>query len=79
MVSGHLHGVVLTKPLTGFYEPFRIKFNELAGIDTEKHVPFTSVAAGAVSGAVGGNFLVPEPMSPLNYELSFYWESTLPH
>jgi len=39
---------------TGFYEPFRVKFNQLAGIDTEKHIPFTSVAAGAVSGAVGG-------------------------
>jgi len=39
---------------TGLYEPFRVKFNQLAGIDTEKHVPFTSVAAGAVSGAVGG-------------------------
>jgi hypothetical protein len=70
----------LTKLQTGFYEPFRVKFNELAGIDTEKHVPFTSVAAGAVSGAVGGNSLVPGPVSPLlKYELSFYWESPIPH
>ncbi len=39
---------------TGFYEPFRLNLNQLFGINPESQVPFTSVLAGAVSGAVGG-------------------------
>lgn len=42
------------KHSTGFYEPFRVNFNQLLDISPESHVPFTSVLAGAVSGAVGG-------------------------
>jgi solute carrier family 25 protein 34/35 len=52
--------------MTGFYEPFRVNFNKLANIDIEKHVPFTSVAAGAVSGAVGGMISFLQQLSSLH-------------
>jgi hypothetical protein len=57
---------MFTKNMTGFYEPFRVNFNKLANIDIEKHVPFTSVAAGAVSGAVGGMISFLQQLSSLH-------------
>lgn len=38
----------------GFYEPFRRNFNKFFGWDAQEQIPFTSVLAGAISGAVGG-------------------------
>jgi hypothetical protein len=40
----------------GFYEPFRRNLNSLFGWSPNEQIPFTSVAAGAISGAVGGSF-----------------------
>ncbi|KAF9531920.1 mitochondrial carrier domain-containing protein [Crepidotus variabilis] len=37
----------------GFYEPFRRNINRFFGYEPQQQLPFTSVAAGATSGAVG--------------------------
>ena len=39
---------------TGFYEPLRTALNRVFGLDASVQNPFTSVAAGAGSGAIGG-------------------------
>ena len=41
---------------TGFYEPIRHSINHLAGYSAEIQIPFTSVLAGALSGAIGGKY-----------------------
>ena len=38
----------------GFYEPFRRNLNKFIGRPVDEQIPFTSVIAGASSGAVGG-------------------------
>lgn len=43
-------------PVSGFYEPIRKTANQFVGLDTKEQSPFTSVFAGAASGAVGGCF-----------------------
>lgn len=40
--------------MTGLYEPFRRNLNTLFGHTAEDQIPYTSVLAGATSGAVGG-------------------------
>lgn len=41
----------------GFYEPFRHAINSLAGYDANQTKAWTSIAAGASSGVVGGEFI----------------------
>lgn len=38
----------------GFYEPIRTSLNSLFGISLTEQVAFTSITAGAASGAIGG-------------------------
>jgi len=61
----------LIRPLwnlpTGFYEPFRRGINKFIGRPAGEQIPFTSVLAGASSGAVGGTF------SPLASNSSLIW------
>ena len=40
--------------LPAFYEPFRLFFNKTVGYESTDQVPWTSLAAGASSGALGG-------------------------
>ena len=40
--------------LPAFYEPFRIFVNKAVGYSSSDRVPWTSLIAGASSGAVGG-------------------------
>jgi hypothetical protein len=42
---------------TGFYEPFRRQLNHLSGWSPAETIPITSLIAGALSGAVGGELL----------------------
>ncbi|KAF9454193.1 mitochondrial carrier [Macrolepiota fuliginosa MF-IS2] len=51
----YAYQILLNGSRLGFYEPLRRKFNKFFGLDIEEHVPFTSVLAGAVSGAVGAS------------------------
>ena len=44
----------LLGPVSGFYEPIRKTANQFFGLNTKEQSPFTSVFAGAASGAVGG-------------------------
>ena len=39
---------------TGFYEPLRLAINRSIGRSSTDQIPWTSIAAGAISGAVGG-------------------------
>ncbi|KAI9462423.1 oxaloacetate carrier [Lactarius psammicola] len=48
--------ILLNGSRLGFYEPIRKTANQFVGLDTKEQSPFTSVFAGAVSGAVGGCF-----------------------
>ena len=41
-----------------FYDPFRRFINETMGFSSTDQVPWTSLAAGASSGAVGGKFSI---------------------
>ena len=43
---------------TGFYEPFRRSLNRFIGRSVEEQITFTSVIAGATSGAVGGEHML---------------------
>ncbi|KAJ2935637.1 hypothetical protein H1R20_g1460, partial [Candolleomyces eurysporus] len=45
--------ILLNGSRLGFYEPFRHSFNSLFGQAPTAQIPFTSVLAGATSGAVG--------------------------
>lgn len=40
--------------LPAFYEPFRLFVNKTVGYSSTDQVPWTSLVAGASSGAVGG-------------------------
>jgi len=45
---------LLVEFLPAFYEPFRVSINKAVGYSSFDQVPWTSVIAGASSGAVGG-------------------------
>ncbi|KAG6817923.1 hypothetical protein H0H87_012391 [Tephrocybe sp. NHM501043] len=49
----YAYQILLNGSRLGFYEPFRRNINHLFGYSAEEQVPFTSVLAGATSGAVG--------------------------
>ncbi|KAG5638383.1 hypothetical protein H0H81_000279 [Sphagnurus paluster] len=51
----YAYQILLNGSRLGFYEPFRQNINKLFGISAEEQVPFTSVLAGATSGAVGAS------------------------
>lgn len=48
---------LLIRMPTGFYDPFRRSFNRMIGRSAVEQIAATSVAAGAASGIVGGEFL----------------------
>jgi hypothetical protein len=43
---------------TGFYEPFRRNLNLVIGRSAEEQIAYTSLIAGASSGAVGGAYIL---------------------
>lgn len=49
----YAYQLLLNGSRLGFYEPIRKTTNQLVGLDTMQQNPFTSVFAGAASGAVG--------------------------
>ncbi|KAJ3750804.1 mitochondrial carrier domain-containing protein [Lentinula detonsa] len=51
----YMYQILLNGSRLGFYEPFRREINELVGQSPEEQIPFTSVLAGASSGAVGAS------------------------
>lgn len=57
--SSILHSLPLFGPVSGFYEPIRKAANQFVGLNAMQQNPFTSVFAGAASGAVGGCFFDP--------------------
>ncbi|PFH52255.1 hypothetical protein AMATHDRAFT_2261 [Amanita thiersii Skay4041] len=52
----YAYQILLNGSRLGFYEPFRHSLNKLIGCSAEDQIPFTSVVAGASSGAVGACF-----------------------
>ena len=50
--------------MSGFYEPIRKTANQFVGLNAKQQNPFTSVFAGAASGAVGGCFFDPLSRTP---------------
>ncbi|KAJ7597460.1 mitochondrial carrier domain-containing protein [Mycena floridula] len=88
----YVYQILLNGSRLGFYEPFRRNLNKLAGLSASEQNPFTAVAAGATSGAVGaslGNplFLIKarmqaySPVLPVgaqhHYKSSFHAISTI--
>lgn len=59
-----LHSLSLFGPMSGFYEPIRKTANQFVGLNAKQQNPFTSVFAGAASGAVGGCFFDPLSRTP---------------
>ncbi|KAF5313189.1 hypothetical protein D9619_002625 [Psilocybe cf. subviscida] len=51
----YAYQILLNGSRLGFYEPFRRTFNKFLGYDPNEQIPFTSVLAGATSGAVGAS------------------------
>ncbi|KAF9270662.1 mitochondrial carrier [Marasmius fiardii PR-910] len=51
----YMYQTLLNGSRLGFYEPFRRNINLLIGRPVEDQIPFTSVLAGATSGAVGAS------------------------
>ncbi|KZT43856.1 mitochondrial carrier [Sistotremastrum suecicum HHB10207 ss-3] len=51
----YIYQILLNGSRLGFYEPFRGFFNRILGNPVKEQVVLTSVAAGAVSGAVGAS------------------------
>ncbi|KAF8078952.1 oxaloacetate carrier [Lyophyllum atratum] len=51
----YAYQILLNGSRLGFYEPFRRNINQVFGIAPEEQVPFTSILAGASSGAVGAS------------------------
>jgi hypothetical protein len=54
-----LNSLSLFDLMSGFYEPIRKTANQVVGLNAMQQNPFTSVFAGAASGAVGGCFFDP--------------------
>ncbi|KAJ2914783.1 hypothetical protein MD484_g5649, partial [Candolleomyces efflorescens] len=53
LAPAYAYQILLNGSRLGFYEPFRQSFNSLFGQASSAQIPFTSVLAGATSGAVG--------------------------
>jgi hypothetical protein len=53
---------------TGFYEPFRRNLNKFIGRSAEEQITYTSIIAGASSGAVGGEYMLPYNCMDLCHE-----------
>ncbi|RDB28778.1 Mitochondrial oxaloacetate transport protein [Hypsizygus marmoreus] len=51
----YAYQILLNGSRLGFYEPFRHTFNKWFGNSAAEQIPFTSVLAGATSGAVGAS------------------------
>ncbi|CAA7264785.1 unnamed protein product [Cyclocybe aegerita] len=51
----YAYQILLNGSRLGFYEPFRRTFNNWIGRPVDEQIPFTSVLAGATSGAVGAS------------------------
>ncbi|EDR15214.1 uncharacterized protein LACBIDRAFT_301187 [Laccaria bicolor S238N-H82] len=51
----YAYQILLNGSRLGFYEPFRHALNRFIGRSAEDQIPFTSVIAGASSGAVGAS------------------------
>ncbi|KXN88851.1 Mitochondrial oxaloacetate transport protein [Leucoagaricus sp. SymC.cos] len=51
----YAYQVLLNGSRLGFYEPLRRSFNKFFGWNAEEQIPFTSILAGAVSGAAGAS------------------------
>ncbi|KAG5720824.1 hypothetical protein E4T56_gene9697, partial [Termitomyces sp. T112] len=51
----YVYQILLNGSRLGFYEPIRHSINHLAGYSAETQIPFTSVLAGALSGAIGAS------------------------
>ncbi|KAF9225521.1 mitochondrial carrier [Gyrodon lividus] len=49
----YAYQILLNGSRLGFYEPFRRSINRVIGRPVTEHIPLTSIAAGAASGAVG--------------------------
>ena len=52
----YMYQILLNGSRLGFYEPMRRTINEFVGRDGSEQIPWTSVLAGAASGAVGASF-----------------------
>ncbi|KAJ3564546.1 hypothetical protein NP233_g8227 [Leucocoprinus birnbaumii] len=55
LAPAYAYQILLNGSRLGFYEPLRRRFNAFFGWDAQEQIPFTSVLAGAVSGAVGAS------------------------
>ncbi|KAG7099663.1 hypothetical protein E1B28_001488 [Marasmius oreades] len=53
--AAYMYQILLNGSRLGFYEPFRRNINLIFGRPVEEQIPFTSVLAGATSGAVGAS------------------------
>ncbi|KAF9469830.1 mitochondrial carrier domain-containing protein [Collybia nuda] len=51
----YAYQILLNGSRLGFYEPFRRNLNKFVGRSADDQIPFTSVLAGASSGAVGAS------------------------
>ncbi|KAG6900509.1 hypothetical protein C0993_009462 [Termitomyces sp. T159_Od127] len=51
----YVYQILLNGSRLGFYEPIRHSINQLAGYSAETQIPFTSVLAGGLSGAIGAS------------------------
>ncbi|KAG6837640.1 hypothetical protein H0H93_004916 [Arthromyces matolae] len=51
----YAYQILLNGSRLGFYEPIRHNINNLFGYSADTQIPFTSVAAGALSGAIGAS------------------------
>ncbi|TFK77420.1 mitochondrial carrier [Pluteus cervinus] len=51
----YVYQILLNGSRLGFYEPFRRTLNQTIGWDPAEQIPVTSIAAGAISGAVGAS------------------------
>ncbi|KAG7452261.1 mitochondrial carrier [Guyanagaster necrorhizus] len=51
----YTYQILLNGSRLGFYEPFRHAINDFIGREPTEQIPFTSVIAGATSGAVGAS------------------------
>ncbi|KAF8921953.1 oxaloacetate carrier [Mucidula mucida] len=55
LTPAYAYQILLNGSRLGFYEPFRKNINEFIGRGPAEQIPFTSVLAGATSGAVGAS------------------------
>lgn len=56
----YTYQIALNGSRLGFYEPFRHAINSVAGYDKNQTKVWSSIAAGASSGVVGGESRTPQ-------------------